>query len=386
MKIPKVLFILIVSFMGFSSMNEAKSQSVNVNFGLFQRELSPYGRWINTPNYGQVWSYNEPGFQPYYSNGNWDYTNEGWYWNSSYNWGWVTFHYGRWELDPYYGWVWIPGYDWAPAWVAWSQNPDYYGWAPMGYGINVNINIGSIPMNRWMFLPRRYITSRDFRNYGFSASRNPAVFRNVTIINAGRNDRYMRGPDRYEVERYTRTQIQPRRIEDYGRGGNINNGNDRNYNRGGDRRDMNFPQNRANVDNRNGMPQDRGIENQQPNIDANNNIRRNWRTDNSSNFPNSGGRVYGSGSSDNQTPVIQNRGVERSGGFGNRSNDGSQQNQGGFERQRGNNNPTLERRIESNPSGSQPQRNWGGERQIQQRDANATGSEPRTFNRVGRRG
>ena len=401
MKTYKILVVLLLSFIGFSTINEAKSQDVDVNFSLFQQELSPYGRWVNTPNYGAVWIYNEPGFEPYYTNGYWDYTDDGWYWNSSYDWGWVTFHYGRWEQDPYYGWVWIPGYDWAPAWVAWSENPDYYGWAPLGYGLGLNIGINTIPRNRWIFAPRQYITSRNIRQYGFNGSRNPNVFRNATIINYGRNDRYMRGPQRTDVERYTHTQIQPRRIENYGRSGrsgNVFNGNDRN-------RNYNFGSrgNNASQDRRNDQPQDRRIGT--PNIDrGNNNAGRSWSQQRGDN--NQGSRTYGNSSPATQTPPADaNRRIDRSGGFGNRGNDANQQGRGGWNSQRqwgGNNNADMQRRSESAPQAqpqqrswggsnnagmqrrtesapqsqsSQPQqRNWGGERQMQQRsDGNTNG-------------
>jgi len=53
--------------------NEPSESDVNIN--LFVNELSPYGRWINSPSYGQVWVCNETGFAPYQSRGHWVYTN-----------------------------------------------------------------------------------------------------------------------------------------------------------------------------------------------------------------------------------------------------------------------------------------------------------------------
>src|SRR5947209_2737938 len=99
MKTLKFLFVLLFSFTGLSSLNHLKAQqdvSVTVDFNTFYNDLSPYGRWINHPNYGQVWVYNEEGFRPYYTNGHWDYTDYGWEWVSDYDWGWAPFHYGRW--------------------------------------------------------------------------------------------------------------------------------------------------------------------------------------------------------------------------------------------------------------------------------------------------
>ena len=43
----------------------------NISFNTFYNELSPYGRWVNDINYGQVWIADAPGFEPYYDNGHW---------------------------------------------------------------------------------------------------------------------------------------------------------------------------------------------------------------------------------------------------------------------------------------------------------------------------
>ncbi|MBA4166571.1 MAG: hypothetical protein H0X41_03335, partial [Chitinophagaceae bacterium] len=154
MKTFTILLISIFSFAAFITSNKVQAQpafSASVDFNTFYQQLSPYGQWRDVPHYGRVWSYNEPGFRPYATNGQWENTDEGWYWNSNYAWGSIPFHYGRWEQDPYYGWIWIPGYDYAPAWVVWSQADDYYGWAPLGYGLDINVSFSRIPSNRWMY-------------------------------------------------------------------------------------------------------------------------------------------------------------------------------------------------------------------------------------------
>ena len=195
---------------------ESKAQQVSMNFSVFHSELSHYGRWVESPRFGQVWIYNEPGFRPYYTNGHWDYTDYGWAWVSNYDWGWAPFHYGRWEYDLSYGWMWIPGYEWAPAWVSWSENGDYYGWAPMGHGWNVNISLGSIPYDRWVFVSRPYMNSPRFRDYCAPIGHNRVIIRNTTIINnvyTHNNMRYYSGPGRYDVERYSRGPVNPRQID-----------------------------------------------------------------------------------------------------------------------------------------------------------------------------
>ncbi len=228
MKNLKLSFILLAAIVSFTPVAETKAQSVSVsvNFNTFQQELSPYGRWMNNPRFGQVWLCNDEGFKPYYTNGHWEYTNYGWSWESDYDWGWAPFHYGRWEQDPYYGWMWIPGYEWASAWVSWSSYDDYYGWAPLGYGININVSFGSVPYDRWNFIPRRYISDRNVNRYCVPHNGNNN-FRRAVVINNYYNGssgvgRYGRGPERRDAERYTGNRIQERRI-DY---------NDRNRNRG----------------------------------------------------------------------------------------------------------------------------------------------------------
>lgn len=252
MKRTKIFLILFIAVIGLSAINETKAQSVAVNFSLFQQELNPYGRWMTNPRFGEVWIYNDPSFRPYYSDGHWDYTNYGWEWVSDFDWGWAPFHYGRWEYDPSYGWMWIPGYDWGAAWVSWSAYDDYYGWAPLGYGVDIGVGFGSIPYDRWTFIPRANICDRDINRYYISPERNRG-FRNAVVINNfyegnGGRGRFMRGPDRNEAERYTHNRIQERRIDDREREGrwtaNNDNGrrNDRNnnngFNNGGRRNDQ----------------------------------------------------------------------------------------------------------------------------------------------------
>lgn len=232
MKTAKFTLILLIAALSFAPHENAKAQSVSVsvNFNTFYQELNPYGRWVNNPRFGQVWIYNDINFKPYYSDGHWEYTNYGWSWISDYDWGWAPFHYGRWEEDPYYGWMWIPGYEWAPAWVSWSSCDDYYGWAPLGYGVSINVSFGSIAANRWNFIPRRNICDRDVYRYCEPYGRNN-VFRNAVVINNyyggnGGVGRYVRGPERREAERYTRNRIEERRV----------NYTDRSWNRGNNNR------------------------------------------------------------------------------------------------------------------------------------------------------
>lgn len=195
----------------------------DVDFNAFYDALAPYGTWENDNEYGQVWVNNDPGFVPYYSNGNWAYTNDGWAWVSNYNWGWAPFHYGRWAYRGH--WMWVPGYDWAPAWVSWRTGGDYYGWAPLGPGISIGVNIGYggyMAPERWIFCQRGYIASPHFSNYCVDRSRNITIINNTTVINrvnVYRGSRFVAGPERRDVERYSGNRINPMRIRSASRPG-----------------------------------------------------------------------------------------------------------------------------------------------------------------------
>ncbi len=180
------------------------------NYQVFYDDLSPYGNWVDNPDYGYVWMPNVPsGFTPYGTNGYWVLTNEGWAWVSNYSWGWAPFHYGRWFYEPSYGWLWAPGYEWGPGWVTWRRSNDYYGWAPIGPGVSVDLaysNRYNIPYNRWTFVRDRDFGRTNINNYYINNSNNVTIFNNTTVINNRRLDRsrnatYHAGPDRVEVEK-----------------------------------------------------------------------------------------------------------------------------------------------------------------------------------------
>ena len=158
----------------------------DVNFGSFQRELSPYGSWSYNPRWGDVWRPRVAvGFKPY-SNGYWANTQEyGWMWISDDPWGDLTYRYGRWVFDPRDGWMWVPGYVWGPSWVVWRSGAGSVGWFPMppddyygngAYGGNYASFYGyrdwygpsfsnDTFFSLWIFVGEDRFADRNYRNY-----------------------------------------------------------------------------------------------------------------------------------------------------------------------------------------------------------------------------
>ncbi len=212
----------------FSWLNtyQASAQQPNITLDDFYDQLAPYGEWINDEEYGYVWRPDvDDDFRPYYSNGHWAQTNYGNTWISDYEWGWAPFHYGRWHFNRRNGWVWLPDTEWGPAWVSWRSGGGYYGWAPLGPRISINLSFGPryfVPNDYWCFVPQRYILSPRFRNYYVPYRRNVTIIRNTTIINnvyVNNNRTYIAGPRRSDIERVTRSRVNVYNINDANRPG-----------------------------------------------------------------------------------------------------------------------------------------------------------------------
>jgi len=168
-----------------SRASQAQAQGVDISFSFFNDALSPYGNWVDNTAYGTCWrpSNVSAGWQPYYSDGHWVYTEYGWSWVSNNPWGDVAYHYGTWYDDQNYGWLWVPGYTWASSWVTWQYNDNYVGWAPMpptfngqlGYGqisYGYNGNRGYYPYNNNGYGYNNY------NGYGYSYNSQPVVVNN----------------------------------------------------------------------------------------------------------------------------------------------------------------------------------------------------------------
>src|ERR1051326_2345648 len=86
-------------------------------------DLAGHGQWVNTPDYGQVWSPAVGADWAPYTVGRWSWEPYyGWTWISYDPWGWAPYHYGRWFFRSGSGWCWWPGslygrHYWSPALV-----------------------------------------------------------------------------------------------------------------------------------------------------------------------------------------------------------------------------------------------------------------------------
>jgi hypothetical protein len=225
-KLPAIVLGLMLLLTGTTQ--KVMAQGEDVSMQSFYDELSPYGTWIQDPQYGYVWrpDVEQGDFRPYYTNGRWAMTEYGNTWVSNYDWGWAPFHYGRWVYNRYNQWVWIPDTTWGPAWVSWRSGGGYYGWAPMGPGMNININF-NIPDLWWVFIPQRNIYYDSFPRY--YSRRNVVIINNTTIINNTyvRNRRsYYTGPRADDIRRDTRQDVRVYNVNTTGRPSRSNiNGN-----------------------------------------------------------------------------------------------------------------------------------------------------------------
>jgi hypothetical protein len=201
------LGIALLMAMFFSSNAEAVNYR-GVSFQVFYDALTPYGDWVKDARHGYIWLpavYDD--FHPYGTDGRWVMTEYGNTWVSDYDWGWATFHYGRWYFDDYYQtWAWIPGYEWAPAWVSWRTGGGYYGWAPLGPGVSINVRV-NIPSYHWVFLPQARIYHPYAYQYYAPYPSKVKIINRTTVINntvVYNNYNFYGGPSRREVEKATR--------------------------------------------------------------------------------------------------------------------------------------------------------------------------------------
>ena len=225
-KILIIFLALIISSVIFAK--HISAQGPQVSLQVFYDQLSPYGQWIDYPEYGYVWLPDAGAdFVPYSTRGHWIYTEYGWTWLSDYAWGWAPFHYGRWNYDDNYGWFWIPDTEWAPAWVSWRRANGYYGWEPMEPGISLSVSFGRGYDNRrdhWIFVQDRDIDRPDINNFYVNRTDHDRIVRNSIVINntyvdKTRNVTYVSGPDRADIQKVTGRRVTPVPVQEYNKPG-----------------------------------------------------------------------------------------------------------------------------------------------------------------------
>ena len=213
-----LLFAVVVFCSGLLLPRGASAQGdVYVSYQSFYDQLSPYGQWINDPQYGYVWVPNvDDDFRPYFTGGHWVYTEFGNTWVSDYPWGWACFHYGRWTYNDYYGWLWVPGSEWGPGWVTWRWGGGYCGWAPLYPGFAWAGGVYSCPDDWWIFMHPRYLYRPRYVNIWRSDFvRGPRhteaiLHRTDMVANTYENNniKYYSGPRATEVQQVTHHPVQ----------------------------------------------------------------------------------------------------------------------------------------------------------------------------------
>ncbi|UKT63892.1 DUF6600 domain-containing protein [Pedobacter mucosus] len=282
----------------------------NVSLQTFYDELSPYGTWIQDPQYGYVWrpDVDQSDFRPYYTNGRWAMTEYGNTWVSNYDWGWAPFHYGRWVINNTRQWIWMPDTNWGPAWVDWRSGDGQYGWAPMAPSININLSFGRryvVPEFCWNFIPQASIYINSFPRYDYG--RNNVYIRNTTIINntyVYNKRNYYGGPRVEDIRRATNRNVTVYRFDQSNRPGASRIGS----------REVSIyrPRPERNADNRNAAP--RKFE------QGNAGFNRGGRDNNNTNRPN--------GNANNNRPSQQNDSRRPQVDRGNLGRDNNQPNRG----------------------------------------------------------
>ncbi|MFT3979501.1 MAG: hypothetical protein QM687_03460 [Ferruginibacter sp.] len=218
-----ILAFFIIFLCRFTNASAApRDLPANISYQEFYDELSPYGTWIDYPNYGHVWHPGIAGdFRPYLTNGYWNYTADGWFWQSDYNWGWAPFHYGRWIYDDTYGWLWIPGYEWSPAWVTWGSYDDYYAWAPLMPDVYVGLafNQWKPAAFYWNVCGKEFINDHNIYSHVLDRNMIAPNINRISIINnfnttKTHNQYYSRGPQLDDAQHFANKKIPTAALRD----------------------------------------------------------------------------------------------------------------------------------------------------------------------------
>lgn len=161
--------------------------------------------------------------RPYvpYNNGQWLYTDDGWYFKGATREEEITSHYGRWTEDPNLGNVWLPGKTWSPAWVEWRENTDYVAWAPLPPGAYIEndaVKVPEIKEERYTIVEKKFFNEPSVSKYRYQSvenknkimikemtKRDGVMIKEKTVIN--------KGPDVSDIEKSSGKKIEKYKIK-----------------------------------------------------------------------------------------------------------------------------------------------------------------------------
>jgi hypothetical protein len=208
----------------------------------FYDALSPYGSWLDVAGYGWCWQPSvvvvNSGWRPYCDNGEWLWSDCGWYWHSYYSWGWAPFHYGRWFCHANRGWLWCPDRVWGPSWVCWRNSANWCGWAPLPpgahfiaghgwrfHGAHVGIDFGfGLGAAHFTFVAHDRFGDRHVGTHALRGGDANNAFHHTTVINnfaVGANNQIInRGVGRETIAAASHTPIREVAVRELPRSGN----------------------------------------------------------------------------------------------------------------------------------------------------------------------
>jgi hypothetical protein len=172
---------------------EDSEQYLPAELAGYGRDLSRNGRWIETREYGYVWTpttYISVDWAPY-RHGRWVWIGNDYVWIAQEPWGWAPYHYGRWSYISSHGWCWVPPSRnevyWGPGYVSWVLTASTVAWVPLapaeiyyGHGYYGPHSINSLNIDIYTVVPGK--------NY-----RNVHVRDAVTVVH---RDTFLRGQRR----------------------------------------------------------------------------------------------------------------------------------------------------------------------------------------------
>lgn len=158
--------------------------------------------WKPSPNLAVSVVAGDPPVYVPYTNGQWVYTDAGWYFRAATPYEEICHHHGRWVYSPALGWMWVPGRVWAPAWVEWREHDSYIAWTPIPPSVYIVNSVVIVPpiftvyTERYVIVERRYFLEPGIYKYHYKEHKNKIMIKewrkidgvtvmNKTVINKG---------------------------------------------------------------------------------------------------------------------------------------------------------------------------------------------------------